>query len=190
MRTTLIFTIALLAPVYLHAGEETTKHRILGLSEPDREKDLREVVKTMPEVELVSVDFNTTEATFKYDVAKLLTSYNPKKPPASEAVTKRLDELLRNASHTTFSLKPLATIPEDKLKKEEIPVGILDCKGCRYAAYIAIAKIEGVERAHLSHDPAVKSDKAILSAWIDPAKTNRAALDEALKKAHIDQPAH
>jgi hypothetical protein len=183
----LVFLVAVTTGAFsmsVRAGEETSKHRIIGLSDPDREKDLRDVVKTMPEVELVSLDINTTEAAFKYDVAKLLTNYNPKKPPAADAVTKRLDDLLKNASHNTFSLKTLSTVPADKLKKEEIPVGVLDCKGCRYGAYLAVAKIEGVERATVS------SEKALLTAWIDSAKTNRAALEDALKKAHIDQPVH
>ena len=167
----------------LRGAEETSKHRIVGLSEPEREKDLREIVKTLPDVELVNLDLETTEVTLKYDPAKVISNYNPKKPPTAEAIAKRLEELLNSASHGTFSLKPPSTVAKDKLKVEEIGVGILDCKGCRYGAYIAIAKIDGVERATVS------SEKGLLTAWIDPAKTNRAALEEALKKAHVESPA-
>ncbi len=67
----------------------------------------------------------------------------------------------------------------DKLQKIEIQVGLLDCKGCRYGAYIAIAKLDGVEHATVS-------ESALLTAWIDPAKTNREALIEALKKGRVE----
>lgn len=176
-------TLLLLSFVFgLRAAEETTKHRVIGLSEPDRQNDFREVIRTLPGVELVSLDLESTEATLKYDPAKLISNYNPKKPPTAEAIAKRLEELLQSAAHGTFSLKPVSTVAKDKLKAEEIGVGVLDCKGCRYGAYIAIAKIDGVERATVS------SEKSTLTAWIDPSKTNRAALEDALKKAHIEMP--
>ncbi len=161
----------------LHADE--SKHRIIGLSEPSREQDLREQVKTMPEVEVAALNFDTAEVTFRYDPAKLMPGYNPKKPPAPEAITKRLEDLLRAASNGTFTLVPLSTLPADKLQKIEFQCGLLDCKGCRYGAYIAIAKIEGVERATVN-------EHALLTAWIDPAKTNRDALEAALKKGHVE----
>ena len=60
---------------------------------------------------------------------------------------------------------------------------MLDCKGCRYGAYIAIAKMDGVERA------IVKADSRTLIAWIDSSKTNKEALEAALKKARVELPA-
>ena len=163
--------------LHLHADE--SKHRIIGLSEPSREQDLRDQVKTMPEVELAALSFDTAEVTFRYDPAKLIPGYNPKKPPAPEVITKRLEDLLRVASNGTFTLVPLSTLPADKLQKIELPCGLLDCKGCRYAAYIAIAKLDGVERATVSAT-------SLLTAWIDPAKTNREALVATLKKGHVE----
>ena len=170
----LIFSLIVL---HLHADE--SKHRIIGLSEPSREQDLREQVKTMPEVEVAALNFDTAEVTFRYDPAKLMPGYNPKQPPAPEAITRRLEDLLRAASNGTFTLVPLSTLPTDKLQKIEIQCGLLDCKGCRYGAYIAIAKLDGVERATVN-------EKALLTAWIDPAKTNREALEAALKKGHVE----
>jgi hypothetical protein len=164
----------------LRADEQTTTHRIIGLFEPDRQEDLRECVKTMPEVEITSLDYDTAEITFRYDVTKLINGYNPKKPPTAEAITKRLDELLRAASNGTFTLQPPATIPKDKLESVAINVGILDCKGCRYAAYLAVAKLDGVERATIT------PETHTLSVWIDPARTKRTTLEDALKKVHIE----
>jgi hypothetical protein len=167
----------LLGLLSIHADE--SKHRIIGLSEPAREQDLREQVKTMPEVEVAALNFGTAEVTFRYDVRKLITNYNPKKPPTPEAITKRLEDLLRAASNGTFTLVPLATLPADKLQRIEIQCGLLDCKGCRYGAYIAIAKLDGVERATVN-------EHALLTAWIDPAKTNHASLEAALKKGRVE----
>lgn len=174
MKTLLLLILSL---TLCHADE--ARHRIIGLSEPSREHDLREQLKTLPGVELVSLDLTTTEATFRYDMTKLIPGFNPKKPPDPEAITRRLDELLRTASQGTFSLKPPATLPADKLERIALQIGVLDCKACRYAAYIAIAKLDGVEHATVS-------EAALLTAWIDPAKTNRAALEAALKKARIE----
>ena len=172
----LLFLFSLIA-LHLHADE--SKHRIIGLSEPSREQDLREQVKTMPEVEVAAFNFDNAEVTFRYDPAKLMPGYNPKKPPAPEAITRRLEDLLRAVSNGTFTLVPLSTLPTDKLQKIEIQCGLLDCKGCRYGAYIAVAKLDGVEHASVN-------EHALLTVMIDPAKTNRAALEEALKKGRIE----
>ena len=170
----LIFSLMAL---HLHADE--SKHRIIGLSEPSREQDLREQVKTMPEVELAALNFDTAEVTFRYDPAKFIPGYNPKNPPTAEAITRRLEDLLRGASNGTFTLVPLSALPADKLQKIEIQCGLLDCKGCRYGTYITIAKLDGVERATVN-------EKALLTAWIDPAKTNREALETALKNGRVE----
>ena len=171
--------LLLICFVALHLHADESKHRIIGLSEPSREQDLRDQVKTMPEVELAALSFDSAEVTFRYDPAKLMPGYNPKKPPAPEAITKRLEDLLRAASNGTFTMVPLSTQPADKLQKIELSCGLLDCKGCRYGAYIAIAKLDGVERATVN-------EKALLTVWIDPAKTNREALVAALKKGRVE----
>ena len=177
----LIAIVVCCAAGILRAEEQTSTHRITGLSEPSREEDFRAIVKTMADVQLVKFDYESTEATFRYDVTTLINGYNPKKPPTEEAITKRLEDLLRAASQGTFTLKPPATIAKDKMQAIEIKVGVLDCKGCRYGAYIVIAKLDGVERATVTKD--------VLTAWIDPAKTNREALEAALKKARVELPA-
>ena len=171
--------LVLISFVALHLHADESKHRIIGLSEASREQDLRDQVKTMPEVELAALSVETAEVTFRYDPAKLMPGYNPKKPPAPEAITRRLEDLLRAASNGTFSLVPLSTLPADKLQKLEIQCGLLDCLGCRYGAYIAIAKLDGVEHATVN-------EAGLLTAWIDPAKTNREALEAALKKGRVE----
>jgi len=176
---TLLAAIACIAADDKPAELAPTKFRVLGLFSPDRQDDLREVVKQLPAVKVVRIDFAQAEAVFSYDLEQLFPQAKGKQKFTPKQITERLDELLRNASHHTFGIKPLSTAPKEKLTRVEIPVAGLDCKGCCLAAYESIAKIDGVEQATASF----KDGK--VTALIDPAKTNKAALQEALKKAQV-----
>jgi len=152
---------------------EQVKHRITGLFSRDREDDLRESVKRMANVALVSIDFDNGEATFEYDAAKIFKDSKPKD------YLERFDNMLRSASSHTFGARPLCTTPKDKLARIEIGIAGNDCKGCNLAAYESISKIDGVEQATASF----KDGK--VTALIDPSKTNKSALEEALKKRQV-----
>jgi len=165
------------------AQPQTTKHRIIGLCSPDRQEDLRHVVQKIPEVQLLGIDFDKAEVSFSYDLAKLFPTAKAKQVFTVEQVAERLDNLLRNASGGSFTLRPASTGPLEKLTVVEFQIGILDCKGCRLGAYQAIARMDGVDRA------TVDSKDGRLTAWIDPAKTDRAAIEAALKKARVELPA-
>ncbi|MCX6836851.1 MAG: hypothetical protein NTX35_03450 [Verrucomicrobia bacterium] len=179
---TLTLLLCLLA---LSLRAEESRHRVFGLSDPGRELDLREQLKSVPELELAALDLETAVATFRYDVTKLLPA--AKSPPTAEAIAKRLDELVQKASknpvsgHVTFSLKPRSSVPKDRLQKIEIQAPLLDCKGCRYTAYLACAKLDGVENV-------IVSETSLVTAWIDATKTNREALIAAMKKVRIEFP--
>jgi hypothetical protein len=170
-------------PSALRAEEVSAKFGIIGLFSPDRQQDLRDVLEDVPEVQLARIDFDTAEVTLRYDLEKLFPNFNPKKPPKDEEVFQRLTNLLNNASRGGFRLKPRSTIAEDKLTKVEIDIGILDCKACRFGAYRTVTRIEGVERAIVSEKP------SRVTAWIDAQHTNRAALEDALRKAGVGLPA-
>ena len=176
---TITLLLCLLA-LNLHAEE--SRHRIFGLSDPGRELDLREQLKAVPEVELVVIDLETAEATFRYDEKKLLP--DAKKSPTPEAIAQCLDELVKTASknpvsgHVTFSLKPLSSVPKDQLQKIEIQLGLPDCKGCRYTAYLACAKLDGVENV-------IVSETSLVTAWVQSSMITRDALIDALKKVRI-----
>jgi hypothetical protein len=161
------------------AEKQTSEHSIVGLFSPDREQDLRNVMADISEFELVHLDYENARATFRYDVRELFPEMNPKKIPTPPEVEQRLSKLLSSASEGTFTLKPLPALPKEKLTRLELQVGILDCKGCRYAAYLAVTKVGGVEQATVGADN-------IVTAWIDPTKADRAAVEEALKKARIE----
>lgn len=156
------------------AEPQPVKHRVTGLFSPDRQNDLLEVLKKLPDVKLVSIDYRNSEATFEYDSDKL---FNRPKP---EQIPERFDNLLRSVSNSTFGIRPLCTTPKDKLEFIEIAVVGLDCKGCCLAAYEAIYKIDGVEHATASFRD------GLVTALINPDKTNRAALEEGLKMRRVE----
>lgn len=149
------------------------KHQVTGLFSTDREEDLRAVAAKLEGIQLVSIDFTNSEAAFQYDAAKVFPGAKP------EQIDGRLDQLLRQASRDTFGIKPLRALPLDKLTLIEIPVAGLDCKACCLAAYESIYRIEGVERATASF-----RDR-LVTAHIDPAKTDRAKLESALKERGV-----
>ena len=151
------------------AAAKPIKHQIIGLFSIDREQDLRDAFEKMPQLKLLSIDFKNAEASFEYEPTKVFPNAKP------EQILQRFDDMLKSASNHTFGIKPLRSIPMDKLKLIEIPVVGLDCKACCLVAYEAVSKIEGVERATASF----KDGR--VTALIDPAKTDRPKLEAALK---------
>ena len=153
---------------------QTIKHRVTGLFNREREDDLREAVKKITDLTLVSIDFDSSEVTFSYDPAKLF-----EKGTKEKDYLERFDGLLKKASTHTFGARALCTTPKEKLTRVEIGVAGNDCKGCCLSAYETIFKIDGVEQATASFKD------GLVTALIDPEKTNRAALVEALKKRNV-----
>jgi copper chaperone CopZ len=165
------------------AAEARVKCRITGLFQPDRVDDLRRQGGALRYVEgdasaelrLVEVDYDNAEATFAYD-----PDARPFKDARPDQVRERIDHLLRHASRDTFSALPPSTLPADRRREIRIGVAGLDCKGCAFGAYRALAKLDGVERA------TVDFRRGIVTARIDPSKTNREALVAALKRAEVE----
>jgi len=88
----------------------------------------------------------------------------------------RLDNLLRSASDHTLGIKPPRTLPREKLRKVEIGVAGLDCG---LALYEILYRLEGVELVKASF----REGRVI--AWIDPTKTDRSRLVDALKRGEV-----
>ena len=155
-------------------GPQRIKHQITGLFMPERVKDLHVLFEKLPDMKLVKVDYENSEAVIEYEPAKLWPNEKPEKFP------ERLDNHLRSPSRGTFGAKPLRTTPLKKLELIEIPVVGLDCKGCSYAAYLLVFKLPGVERATSSF----KAGK--VTALIDPKQTDQKKLEEALRKGGVE----
>ena len=158
-------------------GPREFKYRVTGLFSPDRAEDLRMLVDDLPwPVEVVDVDFDRAEAVFRFDPDQLFGKIDPDK------ILERFHQVIQHPSRHTFGVTPLGETPSDKLAKVEISIVGLDCKGCSFAAYDSVYRIPGVDRATASFRV------GLLTAWIDPEQTNRAALEEALAKRGIEVP--
>jgi copper chaperone CopZ len=155
------------------AKPERFTYRVLGLFSPDREKDLRKAFEELPDFRLVAVDFEGAEVTIEFDPANAFPGAKPAE------VVERFDQKLRQATRHTFGARPRRTVPKEKLVQVVIPVAGLDCKACCLAAYEIVARIDGVEQA-----TAIFKDGKI-TARIDPARTDRAELEAALRKRGV-----
>lgn len=148
-------------------------HRITGLFAEYREPALRAALETIPDIKLISIDFEHGEGTFSYDPAVAFKGIKPDK------IVESFDQKLRTASNYTLGIQPLCATPREQLTRVEIPVAGLDCKACCLAAYEAIFKIDGVAQATASFK------EGRVTALIDPTKTDRASLEAALKKKNV-----
>ena len=170
----LILTILCLVRTPAPAEEDDYPCRVLGLFQADCVDDLREVTKKVSGLALVSADHKTGTATFRMDAAKVFPDAK-----SSEQIIEKLRNKLNGESQGVFQTYPVSTLPREKLTEVKIPIAGLDCKGCSYGAYLAVHKIEGVENAIASFK------EGLVNAWIDPSKTDRAALEEALIKRGV-----
>jgi copper chaperone CopZ len=179
MRATLlaVFLLPALAgaqPAKVEPKPEKITYRLTGLFSPDREKDLRAAFEELPDFKLVAVSFDEAEVTVEFTPAKLFPNQKP------ERVTELVNEKLRGVTRGTFGVKPRRTVPREKLEQVVIPAAGLDCKACCLAAYEAVAAIDGVEQATASFK------EGRVTALIDPTRTSKEKLEEALKKTGVD----
>jgi len=156
------------------AAEKSVQYSVRGLFQPDRKAVFVNAAKELENCSLVSVDYDTARATFKYeDEAKGFKKVKP------EQILLLIDTQIRKSTHYTFSLLQPGALPETELKRIDFNIEGLDCLGCSYGAYNAVVTLKGVERATANfHD-------GKLTAFIDPSQTSREALAEGLKKKDV-----
>jgi copper chaperone CopZ len=147
--------------------------RVLGLFAPEREKALREAFKQLSELSLVELNYAEGELTVEFVRSKAFPGAKPEQLP------QRLNEKIRSATHHTLGAAPRTTTPREKLTMVVIPVIGCDCPACNLAATEAIDKLEGVDRVTASFR------EGKVTARIDPGKTRRETLEEALKRAGV-----
>jgi copper chaperone CopZ len=170
----LIAFLLLLLPLDAAAAERSVQYSVRGLFQPDRKAVLINAAKALENCSLVGVDYETARATFTYD-----DEAQSFKKAGPEQILRQIDNQIRTLTDSTFTLLPPSNLPEAGLKRIDFTIEGLDCLGCSYGAYRAIVALEGVERATASFRDAK------LTAFIDPAKTSRETLAEALKKREI-----
>ena len=171
----LCFAISASAQPKAEPKVERITYRVTGLFSRDREKDLRAGFADLaPDFKLVSVNFDDAEIAVEFSPAKLWPGQKP------ERVTELVNDKVRGATHHTFGVKPRRDITRDKLQTVTIPAAGCDCKACNFAAYEAVANVEGVYWATASF----KDGK--VTVLFDPAKADRAKLEDALRKKGVD----
>ncbi len=179
IRLLLVGLMVVISPGLVSADDKPAepkliKHQITGLFCPEREQDFKVLCEQkLAKFKLVSIDYANAEATFDYDPAKEFPGAKP------EQVIERFDNEVRNVSRHTFGVKPLRTIPKEKLKLIELPIVGLDCKACSLAVYEIIFRLKGVEQATASF----KSSKA--TALVDPEKIDQTEIEMALKQRGV-----
>lgn len=174
---TIILSLCFLATDVAAEQPETVKHQVTGLFSKERIDDLKIVFREeLPEISLAKVDFDRAEITVKYNKSKVFPN------ATEEEIIKRFDNMIRNASNHTLGIKPLCTKPREEMELIKIPVVGLDCKACCLAAYESVYRIDGVEQATASFRD------GLVTAWIDPQKTDLKVLKEALLKKGVKLP--
>jgi hypothetical protein len=156
------------------AKVERFTYRVTGLFAPDREKDLRAGFEELPDFKLVAVSFDDAEITVEFAPSKVFPGQKP------ERIVELVNDKVRGVTRHTFGVKPRRTVERAKLQQIVIPAAGCDCKACCLAAYEAIAQIDGVEQATASF----KDGR--ITALIDPTKTDRTRLEDALRKKGVE----
>lgn len=148
--------------------------RVTGLFAAERVDAFRSLMDKFAEVKLKTIDFDTAEAAFAYDPECDLF-----KGASADQIAERINNRVRQLSNHTLGLKPPGALPREQWQRIEIPIVGLDCPACSLAAYEILMQVDGVEQAVASfHDR-----QAI--AWIDPSRTDREKLIEALKQRQV-----
>lgn len=156
----------------VHAAENERTFRVTGLFDPEQTVALRSVFADLPELELVGVDYDRGEATIRFD--------DPFKAGGdSEKQRAAISERLRGATRGVFDVLPPVATPRERLQKIVIPVAGLDCRGCSYAASLAVDNLDGVARTTADFG------QGRVTVWIDPDKIAEADLQAALMKKQI-----
>ncbi len=123
---------------------QEVKYRVTGLFGPERIADLRAAFEKLPQIKLVSVDYDYGEVSVQYDPAQVFPGVKP------EQIVQRFDEMLGGVSFRTFGIQPRCTIPREQQTFVQIQVVGLDCKGCCLAAYERVHLLPGVQWAAAS----------------------------------------
>ncbi len=154
--------------------EHLIELQVTGLFMQDCVENFRSAISKFPEAKLRAVDFKTAKASIGY--AAQSDRFRGAQP---EQIVERLNNEIRHLSNQTLGVKPLGKIPRDQLKRVEIKIVGLDCMACSLAVYEIISRLEGVEQATADFGD------GLAIAWIDPNKTSRSALEEALKNRNV-----
>jgi len=101
----------------LMAEEQTSTYRLVGLFEPSRQDDFRDLMSNVPELQIAKLDFEKDEVTLSYELPKLFVDGKAPKDLPPEKLMERINNLISNQSgkhKNTFKLTALSKIPTDQ----------------------------------------------------------------------------
>lgn len=153
----------------------TMKFQVDGLFRKDCIADLRQAMKKIEKVELVSLDYDNAEATFRF-VPKEAFPHAGK----PEQYVEHFNNILRHASGHTIGVKPPRATPRDRLKWVEIPVAGCHCKACDLGAYWIVTRLPGVEQGQACFQ------EGRVRALIDPTRISVEKIRAELKRREVD----
>ena len=133
------------APTYQFPEDRTLKLRVIGLFMPERVDAFRELMTSIPEAFLESIDYESAEATLRY--APDCDLFRNAK---FDQVIERLNNRVRQLSNGLFSMNAVGAVSNDRLSRVEIAIKGLDCKACSLAVHDILVRVEGVEHATAS----------------------------------------
>ena len=178
---------ALMLPAVVRAEEQSSTFQLYGISHPEREADLKQILQMIPAISDYQLNQSGDHITLTYEPLELFApqeqeQLRKKLPIPAEKTEQKLKELISQSSRNTFELLPAAEFSEEQFTRIEIPINPLDCKACRFAVYSYIAKVPGVVRAKISTEP------SLLTAWIDGSQTSHEALLKILTDKNVPLP--
>ena len=164
------------APVieYAFDDEHTVNVRVVGLFMPERVDSFRTLMNEIPDARLQSVEFDTAEARIQ-----LATHSDLGRSTSAEQIVERLNNKIRYLSTGLYSVKALGQVSHNDLERIEFGIIGLDCHACSLAVHDVLIQVDGVEHVTASF----RQRQAI--AWIDPQKTDRLKLEEALRQRNV-----
>jgi len=158
---------------------EPVRCRIIGLSGSERVEDLHAAFATIPSLQIEKLDADAQEITVKYDFARLFPHSAPNHKPTPAQLLEQINNTIRSATFGSFTVATIPDLPRDKLRRQEIPVTVTDCKACRIGLYNIVTKVDGVQLAQ------VDQKTGTITVWTDPAKSDLAPIRDALKKGNV-----
>ncbi len=148
--------------------------QVMGLFIPEQQAAFRSQMEQVEQATLEAVDYDSAEATIQ-----VANDGDLFRGISDEQAVQRLNERIQHLSRGLFGIRPVSSVALKDRRRLDFQITGLDCKACSLAVHDVLIRQEGVMHATASFRDGVAV------AWIDPEKTERSLLLEALKKAGV-----
>jgi hypothetical protein len=169
---------------------------LYGLSGKEREGDWGVLCGDLVDqgVRVERTDASRARVVIAYDEGVLFPKRNTRVPLRIAEVERRIGQLVREASTAAFDVRPVSAGGfESGYVEQEVRIGVLDCKGCRYGAYTLAMRVEGVERVWIDAERSALRfayDRGrvgrIYSAFFEPEWIVNELVKSSLRKGRVE----